>query len=368
MALLDSLLALALTLAALATVATVILEIAFRSLRLKRIGQLRMAEKLIDQATGLRDGTAEKPAATAGARTARLLANPFAVNLWGFCRNLWIYWRKCSAFYDDISLEHTLRRLVDIVGEPARGAADAAREIGEKLEALGVSYDEYCSALAARYKQNAQRWSLVVGVLLALGMNVNGFRVLEVYLQDPELRQRAIEQLRQDETTPAPAAVEERDTDRQLQELQQKYDHLRGQVAVITGLDLPIGWSYFPSCLRHNDAGEIVPSADPRCPEAGETGWDLESGTFWSWLAQVLVTGLLIGLGAPFWYDLARRLAEVRTAFGGKGTAEQQHRGDDGRNGPWARRRLVQRVVQDFLALGRQAETPGADKPRPQES
>ena len=63
MALLDSLLAFALTLAALATVATLILEIAFRTLRLKRIGQLRMVEKLIDEATGLRDGKVETPPA-----------------------------------------------------------------------------------------------------------------------------------------------------------------------------------------------------------------------------------------------------------------------------------------------------------------
>jgi hypothetical protein len=297
-------------------------------------------------------GKTAAPPAGREARVLLLLANPFAENLLGFLKNLWTYWRKCSALYEDVSLEHTLRRLVDIVGEPAKEAADAAKQIGDRLEVLGLKYDEYCSALAARYKQNAQRWSLVVGVLLAFAMNVDGFRVLEVYLQDPELRQRVIAELEPPEETAAETSEGEGDTDQQVKVLQEKYEALRGQVAVITGLELPIGWSYFPACERLDAAGKVVPSTDPRCPAEGGTGWNLESRAFWAWLVQVLFTGLLIGLGAPFWYDVARRLAEVRTAFGGQGTGEQQHRGDDGRDGPWARKRLIQQVVQDFLALG----------------
>lgn len=376
MALLDSILAFALTLAALATVATLVLEIAFRFLRLKRIAQLRMVEKLIAHAEALNNGQAERPPAGQDQRIKLLLANPFAVGFLGFVKNLRTYWNKASAFYEDISLEHTLRRLVDLAGanDVAADITTAAAMIHGKLDELALKYDEYCAALAVRYKQNAQRWSLVAGVVLAFALNVDGFRILEVYLQDPALREKAIATLQESEaeeqtgqTGAADAPAAAGDADQQaLEELQQKYDELRGQVSRISGLDLPIGWSYFPWCFTA--PGNGLP--DPRCPEdpaaaaaqaqatpaaagsapagAAEERFSL----YLAWALRVLATGLLIGLGAPFWYDVARRLAAIRSAFGGKGTAEERHRGDDGLQSPWARKQLIERIVKDFLAFG----------------
>ena len=31
-----------------------------------------------------------------------------------------------------------------------------------------------------------------------------------------------------------------------------------------------------------------------------------------------MITGLLIGLGAPFWFDLAKKLAQIRNMFKGR--------------------------------------------------
>ena len=39
---------------------------------------------------------------------------------------------------------------------------------------------------------------------------------------------------------------------------------------------------------------------------------------FLLWLFTVVLTGVLIGLGGPFWYDLAMRLSQVKQAIAGK--------------------------------------------------
>lgn len=65
------------------------------------------------------------------------------------------------------------------------------------------------------------------------------------------------------------------------------------------------------------------------------------------WLFKAILTGLLIGLGAPFWFDVAKRLARVRKAFGGEGSAEERLSGEDPGADATKRRALVERVVAD---------------------
>jgi hypothetical protein len=70
----------------------------------------------------------------------------------------------------------------------------------------------------------------------------------------------------------------------------------------------------------------------------------------------MLGTGALIGLGAPFWFDVARRLAEVRSFFGGKGGGEAAYNGETvgaaqpGRTKSEKAEALINRVVDEALA------------------
>ena len=48
-----------------------------------------------------------------------------------------------------------------------------------------------------------------------------------------------------------------------------------------------------------------------------------DPGGFLKWLLVVAITGTLIGLGGPFWFDVARKLSDLgRKIRGGGGAAE----------------------------------------------
>ena len=75
-------------------------------------------------------------------------------------------------------------------------------------------------------------------------------------------------------------------------------------------------------------------------------------------LVPILGTGILIGLGAPFWFDVARRLAEVRSFFGGKGGGEAAYSGESARSPDGIKTKarktdeLIERVVREALSEG----------------
>ena len=73
---------------------------------------------------------------------------------------------------------------------------------------------------------------------------------------------------------------------------------MQAEVATLGNLGVPIGYGYFPYCQPRSNGTQI----DTAC--AGK-----ERSGFAAWFLSTLLAGLLIGLGAPFWFDLARGLS-----------------------------------------------------------
>lgn len=71
---------------------------------------------------------------------------------------------------------------------------------------------------------------------------------------------------------------------------------------------------------------------------------------FAQWVIIAMGTGLLIGLGAPFWFDVAKRLAQVRQMFKGAASAENRMSGNDADGNAERRDEIVERVVADARA------------------
>ena len=111
---------------------------------------------------------------------------------------------------------------------------------------------------------------------------------------------------------------------------------------------LPIGWGYRPHCLLF-EAGAGGGCRGDQQPSPGPLSL---AGS----ILALLGTGVLIGLGAPFWFDLARRLAEFRGLFSARAGGESAARrvspagGDPRQAGPVARDGLIERVVDEALA------------------
>lgn len=351
MVLFDSLLAFALTLAALATVVTLFMEFAIRTFGLKRKGQVALMKKLLgsDTVKGLLPDAAQQQWPVIKA----VLENPFSKKPMAESEAQQKFpGTQAQGIYREVSLEHVLRRLLETT--PARDLVKETKaELEPKLHAIARKYDELNSALGADFKRNAQWWSIAVGIALAVVMNADGTRLLQTYLQDTKLRESVIERLspQTEGAVPAGGTPEE------------AIAKANQQIALINELALPLGSGYFPHCYILQDEAERKASPDTHCRAQGAAG---QVSVWLSWLLKVLLTGILIGLGAPFWYDVARRLAAVRSAFKGTPSGEERHRGADGTGSQDERDDLIARIAEDATTqIGGSPAAGGGSAPAP---
>lgn len=463
MQLLDAILAFALTLAALATVVTIIMETGLRVLRMRKHNLVELM-KLFDTELGKSlikptpddrktffESVIQNPAGAA-------VATPYGGTLCGWVTKVlnWfpmlLGWarKKTSGgvrqnvqppdsdriavedkfkefnwcrlgrdVYDKVSLEHMLRRLAenDQVKSSLQNTPAAAKA---ELDRLARKFEELSSAVSADFKRRAQIWSIVLGVVFAVGANVDGLRIFDAYLTDSTLSQAVISQQAKFESEAAEA--EERRTaldsltnevdaalkairdsggvgsDEQKAALTEALDALAKETSLeaiqasaqraatafadLESLGIPVGWSYYPACPYGNEDGEIWKAAGqqcsriaeriPACKEAAPSDscrWsDHVTSTTWTsiglmwttvrydpigflvWLMIAIATGLLIGLGAPFWFDVAKRLAEVRKMFSGTGSTEERMSGKDANGKAEDREQIVSAVVAGAAA------------------
>lgn len=442
MQLLDVTLAFALTLAALATVVTIIMETVLRALRtrkknlveLMKLLNQKMAE---DELLGLSEaerwtflkGVIRNPA---GAVAEAALDGE---SLEGAFKKLG--WRQLGrGVYDRVSLEHVLRRLAELpaVQEKSRQARDKANVA---LNRLALKFEELSSAISADFKRRAQLWSIVFGVAFAVSANVEGVRIFDAYLADEKLTQtiiakqsdfeKAFEESQQrtaeldqrvraaddaltalNEADGGDDAAQRQALDEALaalaektspEAIEQSAQRAQAQLADLQSLGIPIGWGFYPACpygsadeKTWRDGGRqcsLVLERHQTCVDSGG-GDKCDNGYFnpdsapsllgriWrtvrvdmfgflKWLLIAVGTGLLIGLGAPFWFDVAKRLAQVRRIFSGTASSETRMSGKDADGNATTRTEIVERVVRDAAAAASSATPPaGPTTPKPE--
>ncbi len=366
MALLDAALAFALTLAALATVVTIIMEIAVRFFGMKAKSQVAFVLKLAREVPNQPEDSQPSQDADWWKIVRKVLENPMAPKEMAASESGQRYASVVgSPIYTDISLEHFLRRVLEI--KAVRDAINAGTtDLKTVLTRLGSKYEEFGSAASTTFKRKLQLFSILVGVGLAIFMNVDGIRLFQAYLKNPETAQKVVAALKQPNeeqpneaggkpakpgepnpaTTPNQSKSDAGETDEQ-KKLNAKIAKLDAQLQEIQMLKLPIGEIYFPHCVFAQSIEERADSPDELCRSKLKTC----DKAFWKyiplWFLKVLVTGLLIGLGAPFWYDVARRLAEIRLALGGRGSSEQRLRGTDPKKEPEDKEKLIDRILRE---------------------
>ncbi|NIW85000.1 MAG: hypothetical protein GWN09_00065 [Gammaproteobacteria bacterium] len=412
MELLDAALAFALTLAALATVVTVLMEIVLRSVLMRKKNLVQVMRLLNDElpngALGLNEKerwefftrVIENPAQGLSARIPKVLDDgktaADALNA--------IDWRCLrTGVYDKVSAEHVLRRLVELknVQKLSKHAADALKQ---EFYRLACKYEEFGSAVSASFKRRSQLWSILFGIGLAILANVDGVRVFKAFLAKNDLTQTVIARqgqlaaaygqtearrqailvqeaavstaksaLAEAQKTHGDASAEARAAQQKLdaendklaalanpEELRRLAEDAQQQVASLIALGVPIGNEYFPHCRLFGDDDLSTSCAGPTWPGGAATELWAERfrflGHIMLWLVPVTITGMLIGLGAPFWFDVAKRLAQVRQMFRGSGSNETRLAARDADGDPKKRREIVTNVVDD--AAGATSITP----------
>ncbi|MEE4190084.1 MAG: hypothetical protein V2I66_00815 [Halieaceae bacterium] len=390
MELLDAAIALVVTLAALATSVTVLMEIWIRIFGLKSQTQVELFQRIFDNAVaGKFSGNPEK-----NDFLSKVLLNPLfrdrkSASIPEPKPGAWApFWgRKSQGIYEWVSDEHVYRQLLKMPGV----AADSKGALVAKLKTFSRRYNELCAAASVEFKENRRVWSIRGGILLAFIFNVDAVRIYNEYLKRPELaasiaaRADQLEQTAVDVQRRLDDVRDGKNKDKEdINAIKARIDELQGSMAELETSGVALGWRFPPHCLFFENSGaqsietsgQPAPKANEQKPEESKTDGEEPSTSgagkagqscsvpvpaktglaFWlGSFASILATGILIGLGAPFWFDVARRLAQVRNFLGNRGGTDTAYNGetagagDQNKSKSQKNKDLINRVVTEVL-------------------
>lgn len=278
--------------------------------------------------------------------------------LWQRLSYEWKVWSSLSDTLDTLSEDEFKTRFSassagKALAAQMENAVDAAGfEAG--LQKLYEQFIAYGHAATEDFSRIARRHSLVFAAMLAFGANIDAFNLLETYLAQPALRgaiiaryestaktgaadpqkadanaanaspSRKIDELEKLLLSAAPGKKDEieakaREARDAIQATESAYADTR-QVLTHATTTFPAGWDRYPGC----DTG----NTDPRCtallalaPGHPQASW--AGGSAWSalgndtsralrWLIGVILSVVMLGLGAPFWIQTINGLLRAR--------------------------------------------------------
>lgn len=195
---------------------------------------------------------------------------------------------------------------------------NTAENLKDAQDKLAIWFTSVMDRASTRYVREMQRFSLVVGLLLALVLNVDTLHLARTLWEDPALRaavavtaQNTAPQLESTTSQPADAGnVTEEDVD-------QSVDAVEATLKQLLDLRLPIGWT-----LEMPDESTAVLDSSLEGRDDARNLAMFWPGNNPDWFGLLLrkiigiaITMIAVAQGAPFWFDLLKRL----TRGGGAG-------------------------------------------------
>jgi hypothetical protein len=203
------------------------------------------------------------------------------------------------------------RTLLTELGNKANGVFD---QIARRYDAFGARVTE-------SFKRSSQSWATGIAFLCALVLNIDSIFVAQSYVKNKEMRDGVIANLPAVASAYSNAVAQANELDKaaktnvaqnssnavaaaavtnQFASLNKSYEELQNSVKQLSGMGIPIGWDYFPHCLLLQKDG-----CSPAELSRGTCGGSIK------WLLGCCITGLLAGLGAPFWYDVILGIQKI---------------------------------------------------------
>lgn len=341
---LDAILAMALTLGALATIATIVMEACLRTARMRKKNLAEVMKLLNEELdkgplglspkerTQFITGVIRNPAREISKKLIEKIDNsspedllkyigydrdrePAKSRFVGVLQQFFIFVgqligdKKRAGLYDSVTMEHVLRRLAE-VETVQRRSRQARKGLKIELNRLARKYEEFSSAVSASFKRHAQAWSIAVGIVLALVVNIDGLRIFQAYLENKELSQTVIAQqdlllsynaeaksrqkefddavkLLEDANKAVEAAVATKDKQDDAaakqklekaealivklaspEKIKQELESASKQLDSLVVLGIPFGWRYYPNC-RYGEI-PVGNTLDKKCRELKE--------------------------------------------------------------------------------------------------
>ena len=217
------------------------------------------------------------------------------------------------AFYKKVTSmtagSHTLSTIEFIrrIGETEIGKRIAKRaesEIDDLIDDITERYEDYGRRASLFFRSYSQIGTAIIAVVIALCLNINAITIFKAFQSKPELtrsmaskaeqamadHQELIEQIAADRKSGSGSTAGDGD----IEELKKSVQEAKDVFAEAKNLGLPIGWS----------DNHFFNSEDTK-----DLGWFL-------WTVTTILTGFLIGLGGPFWFDMVKRLSVVSQVTG----------------------------------------------------
>lgn len=164
---------------------------------------------------------------------------------------------------------------------------DADGDLDRVRENLQAWFDSAMNSVSGAYRRRTQLYLFVIGLVLAIMLNVNTLTVADYLWRDDRARAALADRASR---FAADTALQRRARDTVL-----TADEARRIAADLQSLNLPIGWDRRP------------PS-----PPSG-AGWSVHFSYWTKQLFGILVTAFAITLGAPFWFDTLNKFVVIRS-------------------------------------------------------
>lgn len=156
--------------------------------------------------------------------------------------------------------------------------------------------------LSSWYKEHASRWALIIGMVLAVLFNIDTVQMADQLWREPTVRQAIVATAQNNQASQTSPGVES----------------LTQVPSVVNSLAIPVGWTTVPAANQNMCNWPPQPENHPAI-WSGSACRELINlpavGDIWGWVTKIfgiLLSGLAASAGAPFWFDILRKLLNLR--------------------------------------------------------
>jgi hypothetical protein len=170
-------------------------------------------------------------------------------------------------------------------------------EISRRYESIEAKFTDI-------FRKNSRQVAIAVSLIVALAFNIDCVNILESYIHNPALS-ATIAATSDKALADFTAQMADKPGAPTAEELTKQYEARQKSLNELNSAGFPFGWSYFPY-------GPTPPRSWIRTVTLGDSQPWRSSLTVWAtWVIGIAFTVGMAGLGAPFWYDVIRKLVQM---------------------------------------------------------
>lgn len=199
--------------------------------------------------------------------------------------------------------------LIDGLKQTALGkqllAAPDASEIFDEISRRYAAVEQQFSEV---FRKDARKVAMGVAFVLAVAFNIDSINILGSYISNPSLSAATAarsDSAMADYTANLSKLKDENKNEELLKQFVESQKELQTELDRLNSGVFPFGWSYFPY-------GPNPPKPWSRTDPGFQTDPWWKAWRVWGgWAIGVCFTAALAGLGAPFWFDVVRNITQL---------------------------------------------------------